>query len=171
MELSADGTAQDGVRARHKQRVAQARAQRSAGAAPDQFQTPEWLERSFVLPVPDRGVTVPSQPQPHHDDVAETPISGRRAYAAEVNPPAPTFVRPPSPEIDFARMVKRSDHCRRTSRTALAATGLAGLAIVIFLLTRNPVALELAVACAVLAALATGVRIRLGAAPVPHVDR
>ena len=48
---------------------------------------------------------------------------------------------------------------------------LAGLAIVIFLLTMNPLALELAIACAVLAVLATGVRIRLGTAPVPHVDR
>jgi len=171
MELSADGTAQDGVRAHRKQRLAHARAQRRAGSRSNQFQTPEWLERSFVLPLADRGVTVPSQSQPHHDDFAEAPVTGRRAYAAEVNPAAPTFVRPPSPEIDFARVVKRSDHCRKASRTAVASVGLAGLAIVVFLLTMDPLPLELAIACAVLAALATGVRIRLGAAPVPHVER
>jgi len=172
MELSADGTARGGVRARRKQRLAHARAQRRAGAVPDQFQTPEWLERSFVLPLADRGVTVPSQSQPHHDDFAETPVPGRPAYAAEVKPAAtPTFVRPPSPEIDFARMVKRSDHCRRASRAAGASIGLAGLAIVVFLLTMDPLPLELAIACTVLAVLALGVRVRLGTAPVPHVER
>ena len=172
MELSADGTARDGVRARRKQRLAHVRAQRRAGAVPDQFQTPEWLERSFVLPLAERGVSVPSQSQPHHDDFPETPVSGRPTYAGNTNRAAnPTFVRPPSPEIDFARMVKRSDHCRRASRAAVASTGLAGLAIVIFLLTMDPLPLELAIACTVLAVLAVGVRVRLGTAPVPHLER
>jgi hypothetical protein len=172
MELSADGTARDGVRARRKQRLAHVHAQRRAGAVPDQFQTPEWLERSFVLPLADRGVSVPSQSQPHHDDFHETPLSGRPAYAGNTKRAGnPTFVRPPSPEIDFARMVKRSDHCRRASRAAVASIGLAGLAIIIFLLTRDPVPLELAIACTVVAVLAVGVRARLGTAPVPHVER
>ena len=172
MELSADGTARDGVRARRSQRQAAARAQRRAGSVPEQFQTPEWLERSFVLPVADRGVTVPSQSQPHHDDFAETQVSRPPAYAAKVNPaPTPTFVRPPSREIDFAKMVKRSDHCRRASRAAVASIGLAGLAIVIFLLTMDPLPLEVAIVCTVLAVLAIGVRVRLGTAPVPHVER
>jgi len=172
MELSADGTARDGVRVRRQQRLAHARAQRRAQAVPDQFQTPEWLERSFVLPLADRGVTVPSQSQPHHDDFSETPVSDRPAYAGEVNPAAtPTFVRPPSREIDFARIVKRSDHCRMATRAAVASTGLAGLAIVIFLLTMEPLPLEVAIACTVLAVLAIGVRVRLGTAPVPHLER
>jgi hypothetical protein len=141
-------------------------------AVPDQFQTPEWLERSFVLPLADRGVTVPSQSQPHHDDFTETPASERPAYAAEVSPAAtPTFVRPPSREIDFARMVKRADHCRTATRAAIASIGLAGLAIVIFLLTIDPLPLEVAIACTVLAVLAVGVRVRLGTAPVPHLER
>jgi hypothetical protein len=172
MELSAGGTARDGVRARRKQHVARARAQRRAGAVPDQFQTPEWLERSFVLPLAHRGVTVPSQSQPHHDDFSETLVSGRPAYDAGVTRPVnPTFVRPPSPEIDFARMVKRSDRCRSASRAAVASIGMAGLAIVLFLLTMDPLPLEAAIACTVLAVLALGVRVRLGTAPVPHVER
>jgi hypothetical protein len=172
MELSADGTARDGVRARRKQRLAQARAQRRGGAVPDQFQTPEWLERSFVLPLADRGVTVPSQSQPHHDDFAGAPVTGRPAYAAATNRSVnPTFVRPPSPEIDFARMVKRSDWCRKASRAAAASMGLAGLAIIIFLLTKDPLPLEAAIACSVIAVVALGVRVRLGTAPVPHVER
>ena len=177
MELSADGTARDDVRARRKRSLAQSRAQRRAGVVPDHFQTPEWLERSFVLPLADRGVTVPSQSQPHHDDfsetqVSETPLSGHPAYAPQVNPAAtPTFVRPPSKEIDFARMVKRSDHCRMATRAAVASIGLAGLAIVIFLLTMDPLPLEGAIACTVLAVLALAVRARLGTAPVPHLER
>ncbi len=172
MERSTDGTARNSVRARRTQRTAHVRAQRRAGAVPDQFQTPEWLERSFVLPLAERGVSVPSQSQPHHDDFPETPVSGRPTYAGNTNQAAnPTFVRPPSPEIDFARMVKRSDHCRRASRAAVASIGLAGLAIVIFLLTMDPLPLELAIACTVLAVLAVGVRVRLGTAPVPHLER
>jgi hypothetical protein len=68
-------------------------------------------------------------------------------------------------------MAKRSDHCRRAYRAAVASTGLAGLAIVIFLLTMDPLRLELAIACTVLAVLAVGVRVRLGTAPVPHLER
>lgn len=172
MELSADGTARDGVRARRQQHLAHARAKRRAPTLPDQFQTPEWLERSFVLPLADRGVTVPSQSHPHHDDFAETPVPGRPTYTGEMNPAAtPTFVRPRSREIDFARMVKRSDRCRMATRAAVASIGLAGLAIVIFLLTMDPLPLETAIACTVLAVLAIGVRIRLGTAPVPHLER
>jgi len=172
MGLAADGTARDGARAHRRQGLAQARAQRREGDVPDHFETPEWLERSFVLPLADRGVSVPSQSQPHHDDFPEVSVAGRPAYAAEPRSAAtPSFVRPPSPEIDFARMVKRSDHCRRASRTAVASAGLAGLAIIVFLLTMDPLPLEVAIACALLAALAFGVRVRLGTAPVPHVDR
>ena len=52
----------------------------TAGAVPDQFQTPEWLERSFVLPLADRGVTraepVPAAPRRLCRD-ADSPGAGR----------------------------------------------------------------------------------------------
>ena len=86
-QLSADGTARDSVRARRRQLRAHARAQRrTADAVPDRFQTPQWLERSFVLPLNDGEVTVvPSQPQPHHDDFPEAPV-GKRRGPAEAEP-------------------------------------------------------------------------------------
>jgi hypothetical protein len=170
MGLSADGMARDGIRARRKE--LRARAQRHAEVAPDEFQTPQWLERSFVLPITDREIAVPSQSQPRHDDLSEPSMSQLPMFAAAVDPPsAPTFVRPPSREIDFARMIKRSDHCRTAVRAAIASIGFAGLAVVAFLLTMDPLPLELAIACTVLALVAVGVRARLGTAPVPHIER
>jgi hypothetical protein len=172
-QLWADGTSRDGVRARRSQLRAHARAQRhTAGDVPDRFQTPQWLERSFVLPLTDGEVTVvPSQSQPHHDDFPEPPAGKRRGVPAEVEPAtAPSFVRPPSQEIDFVRMIKRSDHCRTAIRAAIAAIGFAGVGLVFFLVTMAPLALEMAIACAVLAVFAVGVRIRLATAPVPHVE-
>jgi hypothetical protein len=171
-QLSADGMSRDSVRASRRQLRARARAQRgTAGAVPDRFQTPQWLERSFVLPLADGQVTVvPSQPQPHHDDFSPPP-AGKRRGPAEVEPGAPSFVRPPRQEIDFARMIKRADHCRTASRAAIASIGFAGVGLVFFLVTMNLVALEVAIACAVLAVIAVGVRIRLATAPVPHVER
>jgi len=172
-QRSADGMSRDSVRARRKQLRAHARAQRrTAGAVPDRFQTPEWLERSFVLPLNDGEVNVvPSQPQPHHDDFPETAVGQRRGPAEAERVAAPSFVRPPSQEIDFARMIKRADHCRTATRAAIASTGIAGVGLIFFLVTMDLVALEVAITCAVIAALAVGVRIRLATAPVPHVER
>jgi peptidoglycan/LPS O-acetylase OafA/YrhL len=117
-------------------------------------------------------VTVPSQPQPHHDDFARTSGAHDQVSAAGAGPAAaPTFVRPPSREIDFARIIKRSDHCRTAIRAAVASIGFAGLALIVFLLTKDPFPLEVAIACTVLALVAAGVRVRLGTAPVPHVQR
>jgi len=168
-QRSVDGTALEGVRAQRRQVRDVARARRRADV--DRFQTPEWLERSFVLPLTDRGVTVvPSQPHPDHDDFNETPHSARPARHAEVDPAAAaTFVRPPSQEIDFARMIKRSDHCRTATRAASASIGFAGLGLVAFLLTMDPLGVMVAIVCAMLAVIAVGVRIRLATAPVPHV--
>ena len=113
---------------------------------------------------------MPSQPQPHHDDFSETPLVAAPGTRAGARPTAaPTFVRPPSQEIDFARMIKRSDRCRMASRTAIASIGFAGLA-------RSssgndgPVALLVAIAFAVLAVIAVGVRFKLVKAPVPHLE-
>ena len=173
-QRSADGMSRGSVRARRRQLRADARAQRRAlGDVPDRFQTPQWLERSFVLPLTDGEVNVvPSQSQPHHDDFSETPLVERPAPGAVVDPTAaPTFVRPPSQEIDFARMIKRSDRSRMAIRTAIASIGFAGLALVTFLVTMVPVALMVAIAFAVLAVIAVGVRVRLVKAPVPHLER
>ncbi|HWM38269.1 MAG TPA: hypothetical protein VNS49_14250 [Streptomyces sp.] len=168
---SADGRARPSVRARRRQLRADVRAERRAGVVPDRFQTPQWLERSFVLPVTDGGVTVPSQPQPHHDDYPETSTAERPAATGGETDPAAPFVRPPSQEIDFARMIKRSDHCRTASRVAMASIGFAGLALVAFLVTMNRVPFMVAIGFAVLAAIAAGVRVRLVTAPVAHLAR
>ena len=168
-QRSIDGTAPEGIRAQRRQMRDVARARRRAEA--DRFQTPQWLERSFVLPLADREVTaVPSQPQPHHDDFPETPHAASPARHAEVDPAAAaTFVRPPSQEIDFARMIKSSDHCRMATRAAIASIGIAGLGLLAFLLTMDPLGVLVAIVCTVLAVIAVGVRIRLATAPVPHV--
>jgi len=171
-KLSADGTARKSVLARRRQLRAHARDRRNAtGADADGFQTPEWLERSFVLPHSDRGATVvPSQSHPHHDDVAT--LAERPAPSAEVVPAAaPAFVRPPSQEIDFPRMIRRSDHCRMASRATIASIGFAGLGLIVFLLAREPMALVVAICLAVLAVIAAGVRVRLVTAPVPVLER
>ena len=68
-------------------------------------------------------------------------------------------------------MIKRADHCRTASRTAIASIGFAGVGLVFFLVTMDLVALEVAITCAVLAVVAVGVRVRLATAPVPHVER
>ncbi len=168
-QRSVDGAAPEGVRAQRRQMRDVARARRRADA--DRFQTPDWLERSFVLPLTDREVTaVPSQPHPDHDDFTQTPRSTPRARHAEVDPAgAAAFVRPPSQEIDFARMIKRSDQCRMATRAAIASIGFAGVGLVAFLVTMDPLGVLVAIVCVVLAVVAVGVRIRLATAPVPHV--
>ncbi len=166
-QRSVDGTAPEDVRAQRRQMRDVARARRRADA--DRFQTPQWLERSFVLPLTDREVTaVPSQPHPDHDDFLETPHPSPPARHAEVDPGA-SFVRPPSQEIDFARMIKRSDHCRMATRAAIAAIGFAGVGLVAFLVTMDPRGVLVAIVCTGLAVIAVGVRVRLATAPVPHV--
>ncbi len=170
----ADGTSHGNVRARRRTLRAGVRAQRrAADAVPDRFQTPQWLERSFVLPLSDGEVTVvPSQPQPHHDDYPGAPSVQNHARDAEVDPTAaPTYVRPPSEEIDFARIIKRSDLCRTANRAAIASIGFAGLALVAFLVTMDPAGLLVAIAFAVMAVVAAGVRVKLATAPVPHLER
>jgi hypothetical protein len=67
-------------------------------------------------------------------------------------------------------MIKRSDQCRTASRAAIGSIGFAGFALVIFLVTMDPVPLEIAIACLVAAVIAVGVRVRLARARVPHLD-
>src|SRR4051812_29866707 len=94
-----NGAVANGLSVRDRMR-ARAREQSQSERGP--FLTPEWLDHSFVLPVSRSAeVTLPS------------PRTGAPA-------PLPVFERPPSPEVDFAAVVRRSDAGRR-ARIATAA--------------------------------------------------
>jgi hypothetical protein len=165
----------------------QARSQHAVQAldqAPvsDRYQTPEWLDRSFVLPLTQPEASdVPSQAVRRHDDDPEpTPeaavSSGLDAVVPEqatvpATGPAAPFVRPPSEDIDFARVIRRSDLSRKVTRLHWVATGLACLALVVYLLGGSTVMLGVVALFALLAVAAFGVRVRLHRAPVPHLQR
>jgi hypothetical protein len=179
--VSAGEATLSGVRSRRRRMRDQARS-RHAGPAPDsdRYQTPEWLERSFVLPLTKPEASdVPSQPVRRHDDdpdrtpqARETPLRAlpEEAFGPTLAP-GPSFLRPPSEEIDFARVVRRSDLCRRVTRMHWVATGLAGLALVLYLLLSSTWLLDLVVVFAVVAVVAFAVRFRLNRAPVPRLQR
>jgi hypothetical protein len=168
-QVSAGDTARDTVRARRTRMRESARGLHPGGARKaDSFQTPEWLDRSFVLPLREPEVTdVPSQPVPHHDDYEEK-VATSPGPASE---PAPVFVRPPTQEIDFARVIKRADLGRTATRAAMSSTGVAGLVLIVFLLTGSPVVLGMAIAFAMVAVVALGVRIRVATARIPYLPR
>lgn len=157
------------VRSRRGRMRAQARGRRTAAhPEPDVFQTPLWLEQSFVLPLSEPGVTdVPGQQVPHHDDYGTAGDAGPGTSAED----SASFVRPPSPEIDFARVIKRSDQGRTATRAALVATGVTGLLLIAYLLAESPIVLGMTLAFALIAVVAVGVRLRLATAAIPHVDR
>ncbi len=165
----------DGARFRRRLMRHQARSQHAAETpAPERHQTPEWLRRSFVLPLTDADPSdvasggpgdVPRQGVPHHDD--DPPLDP---------PPAPPtarapFVRPPSDQVDFALVVHRADLCRTAGRLAWAGTGLAGLALIVFLLTSGAVALGATVLLALAALAAFTIRVRITRTPVPRLRR
>lgn len=175
-QVSAGEARHDIVRARRRRMRDEAR---SAIAAPvtDRYQTPEWLERSFVLPLTqpeaivvstdERAGDVPNQSVPHHDDDVTGP---------ETDPVAPLsartgFVRPASVEIDFATVIRRSDLCRQVTWMFWAATGLALVALVAYLLVGAMLLLATVVVCALLALGAFGTRLRISRAPVPRLQR
>jgi hypothetical protein len=162
-----DPTTDDVLDRRRRMRT-QARGLRDGIGAPPRrrYETPAWLDHSFVLPLTEPDLTdVPRQPTPHHDDDEVTSPAVEPAEAVR----APAFERPPTPEIDFARVIRRS-HLRRTAtRTSVAATGLAGLVLIAYLLTLQPVVLAMAIFCALGAIAAGAVSVRLAFAPVPHL--
>jgi hypothetical protein len=129
----------------------------------EQFETPEWLERSFVLPLADPEVTdVPTQPVPHHDD----------DLSAGSGPPAVApFVRPPSRDVDFARVIRRAEVARAAHRAATVSGGLTGLALIGYLVSASTMVLWLVALGVVVAATALAISLRLSAAPIPHVQR
>ncbi|MET0999480.1 MAG: hypothetical protein ABWX73_12240 [Marmoricola sp.] len=170
-QVSADDTSTEVVRARRKRMRAHARGLRSATAPrSDEYQTPEWLDRSFVLPLTVPEVSdVPSQSVPHHDDYEAEVVEAATA-TPEVET-APAFVRPPTPEIDFARVIRRADLSRTATRTAMGSTGITGLVLIVYLLTSSPVVLGMAISFALVALVAIGVRIRTATAAIPYLDR
>jgi hypothetical protein len=144
--------------------------------ASDRYQTPEWLERSFVLPLSHPEASdVPSQPVRSHDDDPTPERAIPRLDADDlpqpVTPSPATFVRPPSEDIDFARVIRRADLCRTVTRLHWVATGLAGLALVTYLLTGSVLLLGAVVVFALAAVAAFAVRVRLNRAPVPRLQR
>jgi hypothetical protein len=157
----------------------QARSQHAAVPAPasDRYQTPEWLDRSFVLPLTEPAASdVPSQPVRRHDDDPDRAsearvIPGAHAQRQPSGAARAGFVRPPTEHVDFARVIRRSDLTRTVTRVHWIATGLAGLALVAYLLSSSTAALGAVVALATVAVAAFGVRVALHRAPVPTVQR
>jgi hypothetical protein len=173
---SARDTRRQGAHSRRWRMREVARSQHPVPAhASDRYQTPEWLERSFVLPLSHPEASdVPSQPvRSHDDDPTPKPLSTPSLDAdAQPVPPSPAaFVRPPSEDIDFARVVRRADLCRTMTRLHWVATGIAGLALVAYLLSGSVLLLDAVVVFALAAVVAFAARVRLNRAPVPRLQR
>jgi hypothetical protein len=173
-QVSAGETSTEVVRARRKRMRATARGLRAAPPKQNAYETPQWLDRSFVLPLTEPEVSdVPSQSAPHHDDYRAglvEPATVEPDVGPEVEA-VPVFVRPATPEIDFARVIRRADLSRSATRTAMASTAITGLVLIGYLLSSSPVVLGMAISFALVAIGAVGVRLRLATAPIPHLDR
>ena len=153
------------ARARRGRLRAQSLARRALAPQPGRFETPEWLERSFVLPLTEPEAVapvaptrpLPAQSRPRHDDLAMT------APAA--------FLRPATPRIDFALVVRRADLTRSYSRVARTSAGLSGLSLVGFLLVSSPWLLACSAVLMIAAVAAVVAQVRLARLPLPHLDR
>ncbi len=149
--VSARDARRQGAHSRRWRMREQARSQHTVQAAQapvsDRYQTPEWLDRSFVLPLTQPEASdVPSQAVRRHDDDPEPAPDPRvtpdlEPVVPDQRCPSPAeqalrgpFVRPPSEDIDFARVIRRSDLSRKVTRLHWVATGLACLALVAYLL-------------------------------------
>ena len=176
-DVSAGEATRQGAHSRRRRMRADARSLRTVQApVSDRYQTPEWLERSFVLPLTEPEANdVPSQSVPHHDDdpePTETPnVTAHIEPDGVAAPAAASFVRPASEDIDFAKVVRRSDLCRSVTRLHWAATGLACAFVVFYLLNGSTLLLDAVIAFALVAVLAFAVRIWLNRAPVPRLQR
>jgi hypothetical protein len=175
-QVSAGEATHDVARNRRRRMRDRARSQQHPVHAPvpDRYQTPEWLERSFVLPLTQPEASdVPSQSVPHHDDDPLSfvePSAIREDVSTDHLSPG-SFVRPPSDDIDFARVVRRSDLCRTAERVAWATAGMAGLTLIAYLLTGSVVVLALDIVFALACITALAARTRLAHAPIPRLQR
>ena len=195
-------SAHDQAQARRHRMRDQSRAQvlarslvrRPRPVEPDRYETPEWLDRSFVLPLtrpegaevpPERSDPaepapraprgLPRQGSPRHDDLAEatvSPLEAERPAHTPAERAAPaSFRRPETPEIDFVRVVRRSDLSRTAARVSWLALLLSGVALVALLVTGSGIAVG-ALTVLVVASIGGGVtRAHLDRAPVPLVRR
>ncbi len=68
-------------------------------------------------------------------------------------------------------MIRRSDLSRKAGRLAWAAAGVAGVALIAYLLSASVVALGATVALALASATSLAWRARLNHAPVPRLQR
>ncbi|MEO5653821.1 MAG: hypothetical protein ABIN79_07195 [Marmoricola sp.] len=122
------------------------------------YQTPDWLERSFVLP---------TQRRREHDDLAA--LARRPVTAPSTRMTSAMLVRPTSPTIDYPRLLRRNQTARaarRTAVTGLALTALAAGASVVTSSTTTATLLRLAASMTLASA---GTAAALGRAPVPRL--
>lgn len=160
------------ARARRGRARAQSLARRALAPQPGRFETPEWLERSFVLPLTEPEAAgssptsrpLPTQNRPLHDDLA---VTSHPATA----PALSAFLRPATPQIDFALVVRRTDLARAHSRVARTSASLCGLTLVGFLLAAAPWLLAASAVLLVVAVAALVAQVRLARLPLPHLTR
>ena len=111
-------------------------------------------------------------PAPADVDPTEPPTGGA---AAEHDGPSEMsrrpFVRPPVEDIDFARVVRRSDLSRRAAQLSWACLVLSGACLVGYLLVPSPVVLVLVALAALVSVGAGAVRSHLEGAAVPRLPR
>ena len=177
-QISADEARRDGARTRRRHMRDKARTQHG-GPSPvsDRYQTPEWLERSFVLPLTrPQASDVPTQSVPRHDDAAyltrEPRVREPDALAARHRADrGPHFVRPPSDDIDFGRMIRRADLCRKAGRLSWASANLAGAALIVFLLLASSVVLTVAIVFAVASLVSLVALFGFSRAPIARLQR
>ena len=81
------------------------------------------------------------------------------------------FVRPPGEQIDFARVVRRSDLSRRAVRVSWTCLLLSGACLVGYLLMPTPALLVAVVAAALVSVGAGALRTHLESAAVPRLPR
>ena len=167
--VSASSVAPEVARARRKHMRDKARGRQVATLRPEEYQTHQWLDRSFVLPIGLNGVTeVPSQFVPHHNDHQ---VRGAAPAAESEANPAKQFVRLSGPEVDFAKVIRRADVARTAARTAAGASGTTALMLTAYLLTSSPVVLGMTISFGLVSLIAIVLRVRLTNAALPRIDR
>ena len=123
------------------------------------FLTPAWLERSFVLP---------TQHRPGHDDLP-APAHHSEPGSRHTRMAATQFVRPASPTVDFARLLRRNHLARTARRTALIGFALMLLAVALTLTAASVITLALLGLATTGTLVGTGVAVALRRTDVPHL--
>ena len=134
-----------------------------------------------------RSGRLPAQRTPWPSGLPLTPLTPRTSVDVDATEPpsgedAPgnggasemsrrPFVRPPADEIDFARVVRRSDLSRRAAQLSWACLVLSGACLVGYLLAPSPVVLVLVILAALTSVGAGAVRSHLDGAAVPRLPR